>query len=129
MPDESRHRFHLGHFARRTLGWRRHGPKLECHVGVPIEMVRRYEARGRSACLTGEGPSARGTHDVARVPRSAVDASAHDIFVKGKPKRSKLRARAVEKALRLFFERPAWLAFQPNISEPLTLPVVDSLAH
>jgi hypothetical protein len=29
----------------------------------------------------------------------------------------------------LFFERVAWLAFQPNICEPLTLPVVDSLAH
>jgi hypothetical protein len=29
----------------------------------------------------------------------------------------------------LLFKRLAWLAFEPNICEPLTLPVVDSLTH
>jgi hypothetical protein len=84
-------------------------------------MVGGDEARGRSACLTGESPSARGARDVARAPRAAVDARAHDILVEGKPKRSKLRARTVENALRLLFERLARLAFEPNVCEPLTL--------
>jgi hypothetical protein len=107
-------------------------------MGVEVGWSRRvgggWSCRRRRSRRRDPLPTSTGWRYGARLGRrwgryviAQLDLSA--FLAMASPKRSKLRTGAVEEILRLLFERLAWLAFQPKIGEPLTLPVVDSLAH
>src|SRR5262245_63310884 len=92
-------------------------------------MRRRDEARGGGARLAGERLGARVAHRVARLPRAAEHARAHDVLIERQAEREQLLAGAREQRLRLLLERLARLAFKPEIDEALTLPVEHPFAH